>query len=478
MSFVTEPVIHAQLQSEVFAEAPPLSSTLRQRRKRLADLYPAPVMLWAGMPSSRNFPANVYPFRANSHFLYFAGLPLQGAAIALDQGRMELFMDAPTAASALWHGAGASPEEVAAEIGADAVHPMQAIAPWVKSMEQVATIAAQDAATLRYQSKVLQRTISPKPPQSQLDQELIEAVVTLRLKQDEGAIAEIRKAVAVSVEAHTAGMAATLNAETEAQVRAAIEAVMIAHNMSCAYNSIVTVHGEVLHNEHYHHSLRPGDLLLADAGAESEMGWASDITRTWPVSGRFSPTQRDLYDVVLAAHDVCIEQARPGVEYRDVHLLAARVLTEGLLHLGILSGDRDTLVERDAYALFFPHGIGHVLGLDVHDMEDLGDVAGYAPGRQRSDRFGLCYLRLDRPIEAGMVFTIEPGFYQVPAILNDPERRSRYGDCVNWDRLAQFGDVRGIRIEDDVVVTETGVDVLTQALPTAPEDIETMVGSR
>ncbi|MGB3495621.1 MAG: aminopeptidase P family protein [Elainellaceae cyanobacterium] len=480
-----QPQPQSQLQPQASTEAPSLDVTLRQRRNRLAEIYSAPVLLWAGQAPSRNFPANVYRFRASSHFLYFAGLPLQGAAIALYQGRMELFMDAPTAASALWHGAEASPEAVAAEIGADAVHPVRAlaclgvarIAPWVESMEQVATVAAQDAATLRHQSKVLQRSVGARTSDHEPDRDLMEAIVALRMKQDEGAIAEIRKAAAVSIDAHLAGMAATPNAQTEAQVRAAIESVMMAHNMPCAYNSIVTVEGEVLHNEHYHHVLQPGDLLLADAGAESGLGWASDITRTWPVSGRFSATQRDLYDVVLAAHDACIAQVRPGVEYRDIHLLAARVITEGLISLGILVGDRDTLVERDAHALFFPHGVGHLLGLDVHDMEDLGDVAGYASGRQRSDRFGLCYLRLDRPIEAGMVFTIEPGFYQVPAILNDAERRSRYSDCVNWDRLAQFDDVRGIRIEDDVLVTESGVDVLTDALPTATDAIEEQVGA-
>ena len=193
------------------------------------------------------------------------------------------------------------------------------------------------------------------------------------------------------------------------------------------------------------------------------------------MSGKFSPTQRSLYDVVLAAHDACIAAVRPGVEYRDLHLLAARTIAAGLIDLGILRGQVEDLVEQDAHALFFPHGVGHILGLDVHDMEDLGDLAGYEAGRTRSDRFGLNYLRLDRPLQAGMVVTIEPGFYQVPALLHDPERRSKYQDLVDWDRLAQFADVRGIRIEDDVLVTETGAEVLTAALPTAAEAIEQLV---
>lgn len=204
-------------------------------------------------------------------------------------------------------------------------------------------------------------------------------------------------------------MAATATAKTEAQIRAAMESVVMAHNMSCAYSSIVTVHGEVLHNDRYDRAIQPGDLLLADMAAEAQSGWASDVTRTWAVSG-FSPTQRDIYELVLAAHDRCIEQARPGVEYRDLHLTAATVIASGLVDLGILRGRAEDLVDQDAHALFFPHGIGHLLGLDVHDMEDLGDLAGYAAGRSRSSRFGLGYLRLDRPLQAGMAVTIEPGF--------------------------------------------------------------------
>ncbi|NEO01500.1 MAG: M24 family metallopeptidase, partial [Moorea sp. SIO3I7] len=205
------------------------------------------------------------------------------------------------------------------------------------------------------------------------------------------------------------------------------------------------------------------------------MGWAADITRTWPVSGKFSPTQRDIYNVVKEAHDFCIKNLYPGVEYREIHMTAAGVMAEGLIDLGILRGDISDLVAMDAHALFFPHGVGHLLGLDVHDMEDLGDLAGYAPGRVRSDRFGLGFLRLDRPLQPGMLVTIEPGFYQVPGILNDPERRSTYKDVVDWDRLAEFDDVRGIRIEDDVLITETGAEVLTAGLPTDLEAVEDLV---
>lgn len=449
-----------------------LAIALRERRQRLVERLGFPVVLWSGSSSPRNFPANAYPFRASSHFLYFAGLPLKNAAIRLEAGRMTLFIDPVPADSALWHGPTPPPAEIAQHIGADEVLPLHALHSEVKN---AATIAVQDAATRLQQSHCLGRTVaSARAPQG-LDLALTQALIPLRLSHDEAALAELRQAAAVTVEAHRAGMQATAQAEREAEVRAAMEGVILAHDMTCAYASIVTVHGEVLHNEQYHHPLRPGELVLADVGAETEGGWAADVTRTWPVAGAFSPTQRDIYQIVLAAHDACIEQVQPEVEYRDIHFLAATVIAEGLVELGILRGRPEDLVAQDAHALFFPHGVGHLLGLDIHDMEDLGDLAGYAPERRRSDRFGLCFLRLDRPLQAGMLVTIEPGFYQVPGILTDPEWRSRYKEAVNWDRLAQFSDVRGIRIEDDVLVTATGHEVLTAALTAQPDEIEALV---
>jgi Xaa-Pro aminopeptidase len=399
-------------------------------------------------------------------------MPLYNSAIRLEAGRLELFMDNPSPADLLWHGPTLTRDEAAAQIGADAAFPLVHLKSCTGG---AATIAVQDSSTRLQQSHLLNRMIA-LPNQSQgIDGRLVRAITELRLSHDEGAIAEIRKAAAITVAAHKAGMAATPSAQIEAQVRAAMEGVIIAHRMTCAYSSIVTVHGEVLHNERYDYPIQSGSLLLADVGAEAESGWASDVTRTWAASGKFSSTQRDLYNVVLTAHDACIAEIRPGVEYRDIHLLAAKTIAAGLVDLGIFKGNPDSLVEQDAHALFFPHGVGHLLGLDVHDMEDFGDIAGYEPGRVRSDRFGLCYLRLDRPLHPGMVVTIEPGFYQVPAILQDPERRAKYREVVNWEQLAQFNDVRGIRIEDDVLVTETGSEVLTAALPNDPSMIESLV---
>ena len=450
----------------------PALSSLAHRRQQLAEVFPHPVILWSGTAAARNFPANNYPFRTNSHFIYFAGYPLENAAIRLENGNLELYLDDPSPSSALWHGPEPSRQEIAIAIGATNAFPMDALK---LKTDGAATILAQDGTTQQIQCDRLNRSVLSPAQATGLDQELALAIASIRLSHDDDALTEIRKAVSITVKAHKAGMQATKHQTHESGIRAVMEQMIMAHDMTCAYNSIVTVHGEVLHNNHYHHPLAPGDLLLADVGAETASGWASDVTRTWPVSGTFSDSQKALYTVVLEAHDACIAAVKPGVEYEEIHMIAAQVMAEGLVDLGILQGNPDDLVAQDAHALFFPHGVGHLLGLDVHDMEDLGDLAGYASGRTRSDRFGLGYLRLNRPLQPGMVVTIEPGFYQVPAILNHPEWRSRYQSMVNWERLVDFADVRGIRIEDDVLITATGHEVLTRSLPTGLADIEALV---
>ncbi|MEL6492853.1 MAG: aminopeptidase P family protein [Cyanobacteria bacterium J06621_3] len=460
---------------ETLPKPPDLAKVLRSRRQKLSRLIDFPVLLWSGTAKPRNFAANIYPFRASSHFLYFAGLPLENAAILLSNGQLTLFIDDTSPDDALWHGPTPNRDQIAEEIGADDAQPLSGLSAFVTG---TATLGERDETVRAMEKALLKQGIVLQRHQSNSNHDLERAIVQLRMIQDEGAIAAIRQAISVTVGAHQAGMAATPSAKTEAQVRATMEAVIIGQDMGCAYGSIVTVAGEVLHNHHYYNSIGPGDLLLADVGAETSSGWASDITRTWPVSGKFSATQRDLYDVVLAAHDFCIEKARAGVEYLSIHMIACEIIAAGLVDLGILKGNPQDLVAQDAHALFFPHGVGHLMGLDVHDMEDLGDLSGYAAGRVRSDRFGLAFLRLNRPLEVGMAVTIEPGFYQVPAILNDPKNRDRYADMVNWARLEAFKDVRGIRIEDDILITSQGNEVLSRALPTAPQDIENLVQAR
>jgi Xaa-Pro aminopeptidase len=342
--------------------------------------------------------------------------------------------------------------------------------------DEVATLPAQDSESAIWQSELVGRDIihGSGPELDGQDRQLAEAMIDLRLVHDEAAIAQLRFAALVADAAHRAGMRATRPGQREFATRAAMEAAIVAAGCACSYNSIVTAHGEVLHNERHAGIVAENDLLLADVGAETPEGWASDVTRVWPASGQFSSTQRELYEVVLRSQLAAIRAVKPGVRYLDVHRAGGRELLRGLIELGIFHGDLDDLYARGAAALFFPHGIGHLLGLDVHDMEDLGDRAGYAPGRARSKNAGDRYLRLDRDLRPGMAVTIEPGFYQIPALLANPAEVGELENALDRKRLAAFADVRGIRIEDDVLVTPDGdgSDVLTHAIPKTIAEVE------
>ncbi|MEZ4469418.1 MAG: aminopeptidase P family protein [bacterium] len=446
-------------------EAVDARQAVARRRADVLARLDGPALVPAGEAPPRNYRANRYAFRASSHFLHLVGAPLPGACLLLD-GEATLFVPSPGPDDALWHGPTPGPTELAERLGLP-VRPLEALDAALGG-RCAATVAAPDAETRAWQAR--------RPRDAEADAQLADVLIDSRLVHDALAQRGLREAAEATVAAHLAGMRHTAPGRREWAVRAEMEAELARRGMGTAYGSIVSVHGEVLHNEHHDGVLAAGDLLLADVGAETRGGYAGDVTRTWPVSGRFSPTQRAVYDVVLAAQAAAIERVAPGVRYRDVHLTAARRLTEGLVDLGILRGDVDGLVEDDVHALFFPHGIGHLLGLDVHDMEDLGDRAGYAAGRTRSTRFGLGYLRLDRDLVAGMAVTIEPGFYQVPALLQDADRTRRAGDRLVRTALARFADVRGIRIEDDVLVTAHGHEVLTRALPADAAAVEAEVG--
>lgn len=441
---------------------------LRRRAKIQESLsHTACAVIHAGSPAARNFPANHYVgFRASSHFLYFIGQHLPNAVLILMRSEAILFHPEPSASGALWHGEGKSFAQLAREIGC--------------SVQGLSTLA-----------KVLQRfTLHFRPPSFQsdirlqliewtgrdfdqnLDYPLLKSIVNARLIHDDEAITQLRYASQLTYLAHIEGIKASRTAKWAHEVRSAMEQPLIRRGATVAYAPIITPHGEVLHNHNYHTELKSGDLLLADVGAETPLGWAGDVTRTWPVNGRWSATQKAIYDIVLRALKETTHQARVGVEYASLHQVARRILAEGLIDVGILKGTVESNLEANSIALFFPHGIGHLLGLDVHDMEDLGDTAGYASNRKRRQVFGWGYLRLDRPLVAGMAITIEPGFYQVPALLKDPTWAGPKAEqCVDWSKLEQFKDVRGIRIEDDILVTEHTPEVLSAQIPSAPQDL-------
>ncbi len=427
-----------------------------ERRRRLMARLDRPALIAAGAPQPRNYPANTQPFRASSHFLYLVGRPLPGCFLLLADGEATLYREPPPPDDALWHG----PQPDAAELG-EALGLKLAPLDALRLPPDTMSLPAMDAATVARQSRLLGRALTPGRIDP-TDLPLADAMIALRLRHDAAAVAELRAAAEATVAAHRAARAALRPGIAEYAVWAEMQAEFTRRGMGAAYAPIVTRRGEVLHERGLHRTLEAGDLILIDVGAETAGGWAADVTRTWPVGGPLSPTQAELHRVVRDAQAAAIAAVKPGVRYRDVHLTAAVSLAAGLVELGILRGDPHELVADDVHALFFPHGIGHLIGLDVHDMEDLGDRAGYGPGFTRSARFGLGYLRLDRVLEPGMAVTIEPGFYQVPAILDDPARDP--GDRLDRATLAKFADVRGIRIEDDVLVTADGADVLTEAL--------------
>jgi Xaa-Pro aminopeptidase len=446
-----------------------------RRRAALADrLGNRPALLVAGLARPRNYAANLYPYRATSHFLYLFGLSLRGAAALYDGDGFTLYLPEPGPDDELWEGPQPSLGEVAEATSCPTL-PLGHLADALRG-RAVATLPAPDLETCAEQSRLSGREIR-RGVIDAVDAPLADAMIELRLRHDDAAVAELRRAAGATAEAHRAGMRATRPGVSEAAVRAAMESALVARGMTCAYPSIVTVHGEILHNERHDNLLGDDDLLLADVGAETSGGWAGDVTRTWPVRGRWSTPQRELYEVVLAAQRQAIAAVAPGVRYRNVHLLACQVLAAGLVDLGVLRGNPIELCADGVLALLFPHGVGHLIGLDVHDMEDLGDRAGYAPGRQRSAEFGLKFLRLDRDLEPGMAVTIEPGLYLVPAILDHPELARKAAGRLDRARLAGFAGVRGIRVEDDVLVTASGAEVLTSAIPKSTDAIESAMAA-
>jgi len=421
---------------------------------------------------SRNFLANQRPFRQDSTFLYFVGLSQPGAAVLIEAGgETTLFLAETDPGDLLWFGPTPSAEHWRTSCGAEQCCSYGELQPGEYLTLPLCELQANAEA-----SRLSGQPLDPAQPSRTGSAALRRSVIELRMCRDAEEVAEHRAAVAVTAAAHKAAMAATRPGVTDTALDALIEAVFALHGMAPAYGSIVTVRGEVLHGHAVGTELQDGDLLLVDAGAESHAGYAADVTRTWPVNGRFSARQADIYNGVLAASGAGIDAVAAGVSYRDVHVAAARVLCRCLVDLGLLRGNVDGLVEQGAHAVFFPHGVGHLLGLDVHDMELLGDEVGYA-GAERSNQFGLNFLRLQRDLRVGMVVTVEPGIYFVPAILSDPQLQDRFGDAVHWQAAESWTAFGGVRIEDDVLVTSDGAEVLSASLPRGIEAVEALVGS-
>jgi Xaa-Pro aminopeptidase len=306
---------------------------------------------------------------------------------------------------------------------------------------------------------------------------LIKAIVAQRAHKTPEELAEMERAVDISGAMHVAVMKAAAAGKKEAELAGIAAGIATGMGGALAYGIIMSINGQVLHNHHHYNTLQPGQLLLGDHGAETAMHYAGDLTRTCPVDKRFTQRQKDVYNVVLDAEVSAIASLRPGLTYKEVHLAAARRMAEGLKSLGLMKGDLDEAVAQGAHTLFFPHGLGHMIGLDVHDMEDLGEqYVGYSDDVQRSMQFGTAYLRLGRALEPGFVLTVEPGLYFIPELMDQWEAEGKFTDFINYGALKDWRSFGGIRIEDNVLITKDGHKVLGRPVPKTVEEVEALRG--
>ena len=453
------------------------SEVYRQRRAQLARALTRPLLVFAGHAPARNYAANAHYFRAGSSYLYFGGPPLENAALLIEPNSdgnngCTLLRQPAGPDDALWIGRMPADQDLAVAAGLD----LNRLADADKLKTLLAGRAAAGIVPPYPDTLAWSVHLGVHPANSQE----LAAIIKLRLCKDEHELAAMRRAADVSVQAHLAAMAAAKPGRRESDAAAAYMAVLTANECQPSFTPIVTIRGEVLHGHGYSNTIPAGALMLVDAGAEEPGGYACDITRTFPTSGKWTPIQRHFYDTTLRAINEATAACVPGKRYRDVHDLAARVICAGLVEAELLSGDPAELAERTAHALFFPHGVGHLIGLDAHDMEDFGDLAGYAPGRTRRPEFGSKFLRLDRDLEPGMCVTIEPGIYLVPAIWESDELVRPLADVVNRAKVDalledQFG---GVRVEDTICVRDAnGPEILTSVLPTAPDELAACVGT-
>lgn len=447
---------------------------LRERRERVArawDLDAEPVIIPAGLPIPIAGTDQFHEFHAHNEYQYLAGVAEPGGVLTFDPADgWTLFLAQPSKEDRVWTGDGVPIERLAADSGVESARPLGELAGWLEQRRgaTVALLGNHDIEQRPREYRLPGWTQFELAIGRALSERLSEQVSESRRAKDPWELDLMRAAAAASHQGHMAGLRLARPGMTERRLQIEIEAEFFrAGGDRTAYGTIVGggPHGAVLHFAPSERAFADGELILVDAGAEVR-GYASDVTRTYPAGSRFIGIQRDLYQLVLDVQQEAIAHARPGVEFKDLHLEAARRIAAGLVDLGILRGNPDSLLERDVQALFFPHGLGHLLGLATHD------AGGCLAGRERSTRPTLAYLRADLPLQPGYVVTIEPGVYFIRALLEDPENRKRYRDDVDWDRVDGMLDFGGIRIEDDVVVTSDGAEVLSAATPKAMDDIE------
>jgi Xaa-Pro aminopeptidase len=438
------------------------SSIYQKRRQALREKMSSGIILILGNNEApANYPDNTYKFRQDSSFLYFFGHAHPGYAgiIDIDAGEEYFFGDDVTMDDIIWMGPQPSVKELAARVGVEKSFPFSQLRTMVgKAISQRRKIHF--LPPYRYDNMLLLEELTgvrASMTRQHASVELIKAVVSLRSVKEACEIAEIDKACNIGYEMHTAAMHLCKPGVSEQYIAGVLDGIASSYGNMVSFATILTQNGQTLHNHDHSHILEAGRLMLTDAGAESTTNYCSDHTRTIPVGGKFTSRQRDVYSVVLACHDRALELARPGVTYQSVHLDVCKVLAQGLKDLGIMKGDVEEAVAAGAHALFMPHGLGHMMGIDVHDMEDLGqNYVGYDDEVRPSQQFGLASLRMGRRLEEGFVITDEPGCYFIPALIDKWRAEHLHTDFLNYDVIETFKDFGGIRLEDDILITPDG----------------------
>lgn len=451
--------------------------TYVQRRAELKRRVGSGLLLFLGNDDcGMNYADNTYRYRQDSTFLYYFGLPFAGlaAVIDVDNGREIIFGDELTIDDIVWMGTQPTLHEKAHSVGVDQVLPSGQL----RDVLDKALAAGQPVRylpTYRPEHRIkLWRLLDVKPGYEKPSVEFIRGVVDMRNHKTPEEIAEIEKACDVTADMHIAATEAIQPGMHEYEIAALIEYIAGKNNCPLSFPTICTVHGETLHNHYHGNVIKPGDMVLIDAGAERPSGYAGDMSSTICAGKTFTPRQKSIYDIQVASHLAAVEMLRPGVPFLNVYERAAEVICAGMKDLGILKGDPRDAVAAGAHAMFFQCGLGHMMGLDVHDMENLGEVYVGYDGKPKSTQFGRKSLRLARPLEEGFVLTIEPGVYFIPELIDLWQGQGLFTDFINYDELNKWRDFGGIRNEEDYLITADGARRLGKKIPLTTEEVEAL----
>lgn len=454
------------------------------RRNALRKLMPSGIILFPGnSEAAYNYPANTYSFRQDSNFSYFFGLenPDFAGIIDIDNDIDYIFGNDFEIDDIIWMGPQPKAVDLAAKVGVKNTAALSELTVFINNCirnKRVIHFAPTYRAETTLQICGL-LGINPLRISDYTSMPLIHAIISLRSIKSDMEVAEIEKAVDIAWQMFTTGMRMAYPGRKEQEIVGAMEGISVAHGKPVSFPIILSTNGQILHNHHHENILHEGRMLVMDAGTETALNYASDITRTVPVGGKFSQKQREIYEIVLNANLNGIAATKPGTFYRDCHMVAAETIASGLKDLGLMKGDVKQAVAAGAHALFFPHGLGHMLGMDVHDMEGLGQIhVGYDNEIQPSKQFGTAYLRLGRRLQPGFVLTNEPGIYFIPELIDMWRAEKKYTEFLNYDKIEEYRDFGGIRIEDDILVTADGHRVLGKPIPKTVAEIEATMADK